>query len=102
ERREATRDELPELVGVTPQIATRLEELAQPGEVLASLDTQRLLRDAIRALPAGEHRLPELSRPLLVFRLAEERARGALDTIPLVRETPLVGRRPQLGQLVEA
>jgi len=92
-----------DLVGVTPQVATRLQELAQPGEILASQDTQRLIRGALSVEPAGEHRLPELSRALPVFRVTGElRPRAGLDSIPLVRETPLVGRRQQLAQLLDA
>ena len=92
-----------DLVGVTPQVATRLQELAQPGEILASQDTQRLIRGALSVEPAGEHRLPELSRALPVFRVTGElRPHAGPHSTPLVRETPLVGRRPQLGQLLDA
>src|SRR5262245_10318010 len=101
ELRQGLNDEPPDMVGPTPQVATRLQELARPGEILASLDTQRLLRDTIRAEPMGEYRLAELSHALAVFRLtSEQQPHGALDTIPLVHETPLVGRRPQLDQLL--
>src|SRR5213078_4435513 len=86
-----------DLVGVTPQVATRLQELAQPGEILASQDTQRLIGGALSMEPAGEHRLPELSRALPVFRVSGElRPDAGLHSIPLV------GRRPQLDQLLDA
>ncbi len=103
EQRPGLHGEALDLVGVTPQVATRLQEFAQPGEILASQDTQRLIRGALSVEPAGERRLPELSRALPIFRLTGElRSHGGLDSIPLVRETPLVGRRQQLAQLLDA
>src|SRR5262245_1358781 len=86
-----------DLVGVTPQVATRLSELAGPGEILASEETQRLLRGAIRSDAAGERRLPELSRALRVFRISGEGG----ESPSFVRETPLVGRGDQLARLVD-
>src|SRR5947199_321131 len=47
-----------DLVGVTPQVATRLQELAQTGEILASQDTQRLIRGALSVEPARAHPPP--------------------------------------------
>src|SRR5438876_997210 len=67
EQRAGFHGEALDLVGVTPQVATRLQELAQSGEILASQDTQRLIGGALSMEPAGEHRLPELSRALPVF-----------------------------------
>ena len=88
------------VVGLTPQIAIRLQELAGPREILVSIDTQRLLRGAVASEPAGEHRIPELSASLAVFRLTEDRRpRAGLETFPWVLETPLVGRSVELQQL---
>src|SRR5437867_3900630 len=56
EQRPGLHGEALDLVGVTPQVATRLQEVAQPGEILASQDTQRLIRGAPSVEPAGERR----------------------------------------------
>ena len=94
--------QLLDMGGVTPRVATRLQELARPGEILASQETQRLLRGTVRCDAAGEHRLPELSRSTLVFRVtADSRSRADTDPTSFVRETPLVGRREPLGRLVD-
>src|SRR5438552_2649192 len=94
--------QLLDMVGVTPRVATRLQELARPGEILASQETQRLLRGTVCCDAAGEHRLPELSHTLLVFRVtADPRPRADTDLTSFVRETPLVGRREPLGRLVD-
>ncbi len=89
-----------DVVGLTPQIAIRLQELARPDEILVSVETQRLLRGTLPLEPAGEHRIPELSASVAVFRLTEDRgARAGLETFPWVFETPLVGRSVELQQL---
>ena len=89
-----------DLVGLTPQVAARLDEQAGPGEVLASEDTRRLLRDAFTAERTGVFRLAELSRPLTVFRLGARREGTGLETVPRVQEAPLVGRELELRRLV--
>src|SRR5207247_11070544 len=66
--------QLLDMAGVTPRVATRLQELARSGEILASQETQRLLRGTVRCDAEGEHRFPELSHTLLVFRVKIGRA----------------------------
>jgi TOMM system kinase/cyclase fusion protein len=91
-----------DVVGLTPQVAARIEELAKPGEIFVSLDTGRLLRNRIGAELVGEHRLDELAADVPIFRLTgEQRATGGLETISFTRETPLIGRTRELGQLLE-
>jgi TOMM system kinase/cyclase fusion protein len=93
---------LQDVVGFTPQVAAALDEIAAPGEVLASADTHRLLRDEISAECAGEFRFPGSSHPTPVFRLlGDRRVLRRAETIP-VRETPLVGRDEQLHQLLRS
>lgn len=91
-----------DLVGPTPQVAIRLDEMAGPGEVLASLDTQRLLRREIEREPAGHCPLPELGSEMPVFRLTGIRQIPVgVETIQSERETRLVGRAKQLERLIE-
>ena len=53
ELRQTSRSGLDQLVGPTPQLATALAELAGPGEVLVSIETQRLLRGRNRLRAGG-------------------------------------------------
>lgn len=100
DQRQATLLGLFDVVGVTPQIATQLEELAKPGEILVSFDTLRLLRNEIASELAGKHRLGDFSADIPVYRLTAERRSGASPTITAGRETPLIGRTPELSQLL--
>src|SRR5207244_2668986 len=101
ELREPTYQGLYDLVGLTPQVAARLDERAAPGEVLVSGDTYRLLRGEFAAETAAEFQPWSHAGTVAVFRLTGERRRTGLETIAWVRETPLIGRTPQLRQLQE-
>jgi TOMM system kinase/cyclase fusion protein len=100
--RRAGAQEAVDLIGPTPQVALRLEALARPGEVLASQDTNRLLRREFEREPAPAGEFPELGGTVPVFRLTGVRqAVAGLETIQSERESPLVGRAAQVEQLVE-
>ncbi len=99
--RESSREALGNIVGRTPQIAADLVELASPGEVLVSIDTQRLLRGDMRTEPAGALDVSAPSERLPVFRLTRLQPSVApQDTVPPIPETPLVGRDRQLDELL--
>ena len=103
EVRQEGRDALGGIVGPTPQVAAALVERARAGEVLVSVDTHRLLRGEMQTEPAGAIELSELTASLQAFRLIREQRHAArLETTPPARETPLVGRARQLGELQEA
>jgi class 3 adenylate cyclase/tetratricopeptide (TPR) repeat protein len=77
--------------GDAVNVAARLEQAAQPGEVLLGDETYRLVRDAVGAEPAPPLDVKGKSEPLAAFRLlsveagAPERRHGA----------PMVGRERQ-------
>ena len=98
-----TRETSLDLVGLTPQVALRLSEMAGASEVLASTDTVRLLRTEIEHEPIGERGVPELGGNIAVCRLTRVRPSAAgVETIHSQRETHLVGRTQQLEQLLAA
>jgi len=91
------------IVGPTPQVAAALMERAGAGEVLVSSATHELLHGEIEAEPEGTLAVSEPSGSLGVFRLiCEQPRRVRLEMPPATRETPLVGRVRQLGDLLEA
>jgi TOMM system kinase/cyclase fusion protein len=87
---------LDELVGITPQLAARLDERAGPGGVLVSGDAHALLRGELAAEPFG--RIEVGGAAVAVFRLGAERP----ELVSWMRETPLVGRAAQLRLLLAA
>src|SRR5439155_459032 len=101
ELRHAGRLELSDLVGLTPQLAIRVEERAAPGEVLASAASVRLARGDIDAEPAGSLADRTGGVELPVYRLQRDQRFGReRQTIPWVQETPLVGRSGEVRQVV--
>ena len=87
-------------VGDPVNVAARLEQAAQPGEVLLGETTYRLVRDAVRAEPVDAVDAKGKSEPVAARRLLEVVA-GAE---PFARrlDAPMVGRESELSQLRQA
>ena len=90
-------------LGATPNVAARIQGLAEPGSVLLSESTRALVGGYFELRPLGEREIKGVSRPLGVYEVA---GRSAADSrFDLAREaglTPAVGRRKELEVLVEA
>jgi class 3 adenylate cyclase/tetratricopeptide (TPR) repeat protein len=85
------------VTGDAVNVAARLEQAAQPGEILIGEGTQRLLRDAVAAEPVEPLALKGKEQPVAAYRLLEvlpgaEAVRRHLDS-------PMVGRDRQLALL---
>jgi class 3 adenylate cyclase/tetratricopeptide (TPR) repeat protein len=83
--------------GDAVNVAARLEQAAQPGEVLIGEPTLALVRDAVEVGPAQPLELKGKSSPVAAYQLmrvrdAPERRHGA----------PFVGRQPELAMLRDA
>ena len=87
------------ITGDAVNVAARLEQAAQPGEVLLGAETRRLVRDAVRTEPI-EIAAKGKPEPLAAFRLADLDPDAASVTRRL--DAPLVGRRSELDQLAAA
>ncbi|MHB8691063.1 MAG: adenylate/guanylate cyclase domain-containing protein [Solirubrobacteraceae bacterium] len=96
------RDEL-DIVGETPHLASRLQEVAPPDSIVISDETRRLIEGYFETEPLGEHTLKGLSRPIAVHRVVRATgAIGRLEAAATRRLTPLVGRDRELLRLQEA
>ena len=87
------------VAGDTANVAARLQQLAEGGEILLGEGTYRLIRHAADAelLPPVE--LRGKAAPLAVYRLREVRSGGAL---PRRLHAPIIGRERERGLLAEA
>jgi class 3 adenylate cyclase len=59
------------IVGGTVNTASRLETLAEPGEIFISYETFALVRDTVHCVEAGEVEVKGIAYPLAVFRVVD-------------------------------
>jgi len=95
-----TRHELLAL-GETPNIAARLQHLAEPNTLVVSAATYQLVAGYFRWKALGAHTLPGLAQPLEVYRvLGASGAQSRLEVAATHGLTPLVGRAQEMGLLL--
>jgi class 3 adenylate cyclase/tetratricopeptide (TPR) repeat protein len=84
------------VTGNSVNLASRLTDCAEPGEILMSETVYRFLADRIRAAPLAKIEIKGLSRPVSIWRLI-----GLVDAAK-APVWPFVGRRAELGQITSA
>ena len=82
------------VVGTTPKLSARLAALAEPGELLVSGSSQRLLRKHFVLDETATRLVDDTTAPVEVFTLRAGDPAGA-------REVPLVGRARELEALLD-
>jgi class 3 adenylate cyclase len=90
------------VVGDTPNMAARLQGLAEPGAVVIAESTRRLLGGAFELEPLGPQPLKGFDAPVLgwaVLREAENLSR--FEASRSQRLTPLVGREHEVALLLD-
>jgi tetratricopeptide (TPR) repeat protein len=87
------------VTGDAVNVAARLEQAADPGEVLIGAETRRLVRDAVR-VETAEIAAKGKAEPVAAFRLLDLDPEA--EAIARRFETPLVGRGAELEQLRHA
>ena len=87
-------------LGETPNIAARLQGLAEPDSVVVSVATYRLVAGLFECQDLGPQTLKGISTPLAVYRVVGESAAQSRFDVAVGRGlTPLVGREEELGLL---
>jgi class 3 adenylate cyclase/DNA-binding winged helix-turn-helix (wHTH) protein len=89
-------------LGETPNIAARLQHLAVPNTLLISAATYQLIAGYFTCAALGEQPLHGLAQPLQVYQVL--RASGVQSRLEVAASrglTPLVGREPEVGLLLE-
>ena len=90
------------VVGDTPNLAARLQALAEPGTVVISQATRNLVGGLFELADLGPRRLKGFAEPLAVWRVeGEGLAEGRFEALHGEHLTPLVGREHELGILLE-
>src|SRR5262249_24183586 len=88
------------IVGETPNIAARLQGLAEPNTVMISEATGQLVQGLFECQARGPQALKGVSAPVPVYRvLRESEAQSRFEAAVRAGLTPLVGREEELGSL---
>jgi class 3 adenylate cyclase/predicted ATPase len=91
-----------DVVGETPNLAARLQGLAEPNSVLISGATHRLVEDYFRCEALGPQAIKGIAEPVPVFRvIGETGVASRVDAAPASALTPLVGRQQETDVLLE-
>jgi class 3 adenylate cyclase/predicted ATPase len=89
-------------LGETPNIAARIQGLAEPNTIAMSEATSRLVQGYFECQDLGAQTLRGVAEPLHVYRVLQESgARGRLDVAVTRGLTPLVGRESEVALLLE-
>ena len=87
-------------LGETPNIASRIQEKAEPGTVYLSAATHRLVVGLFESVDQGEYQFKGLPTPVRLYRaFAASPASDRFDAAVQTGLTPLVGRQEELGLL---
>ncbi|HKA55889.1 MAG TPA: adenylate/guanylate cyclase domain-containing protein, partial [Candidatus Binatia bacterium] len=90
------------IVGETPNLAARLQEVAAPNTVVISGATYRLVQGLFECQDLGSRELKGLPTPLPVYRVvAESEAQSRFEVAMRSGLTPLIGRAHEMGVLRE-
>jgi predicted ATPase/class 3 adenylate cyclase/DNA-binding winged helix-turn-helix (wHTH) protein len=90
----------PLALGVTPNVAARLQGLASPNTLVVSAATHHLVQGYFMVEDLGMHILPGVSTPMQVLRVVRERAvRSRLEAASTHGLTAFVGRAPEVALL---
>jgi TOMM system kinase/cyclase fusion protein len=89
-------------LGETPNVAARLQGIAEPNMLVISAATFQLLGGFFACQPIGTPLLKGIAQPLTVYRvLYESMARSRLEVVGSTGLTSLVGREQEIGLLRE-
>ena len=90
------------MVGETPNLAARLQALAEPGTVLVPASTRRLIGNRFRLQELGRHEVRGFAEPVEAWAIEGVSAsEGRFEAVRSDRLTGFVGREHELGLLME-
>ncbi|GMQ75326.1 MAG: adenylate/guanylate cyclase domain-containing protein [Gammaproteobacteria bacterium] len=91
------------VVGETPNLAARLQGVAQPNQLVIGPVTRRLVGELFELEDGGMHELKGIPEPVRVWRVvAEHEVESRFEAGHVGGGLPLVGRQEELGLLVRS
>jgi class 3 adenylate cyclase/tetratricopeptide (TPR) repeat protein len=90
------------VVGETPNLAARMQTLAEPDTVVIAARTQRLVGGLFELVDLAPQRLKGFAEPIRAYRvLGRSRREDRFEALRGQHLTPLVGRERELGVLLD-
>ena len=90
------------VVGDTPNLASRLQAMAEAGSVVIAPATRQQIGDLFEVADLGSHQVKGFDEPIQVWRVVRESAtQSRFEALHGQRLTPLVGREHEIGLLLE-
>jgi predicted ATPase len=90
------------LVGDTPNLAARLQTLAEPGTIVLATSTRRLLGDLFRLRDLGRHEVKGIAEPVAAWAVEGVSAsESRFEAVRAAGLTDLIGREAELDFLLE-
>jgi predicted ATPase/class 3 adenylate cyclase len=88
------------VVGQTPNLAARLQSLAEPNSVVISRNTRRLVGGLFDLADLGSHHVKGFAKPVRAWRvIGESQVKSRFEALHPAALTPLVGREEELALL---
>ena len=90
------------VVGDTPNLAARLQALAEPGTVVVAASTRRLLGDLFRLRDLGRHEVKGIAEPVAAWAVeGMSPSESRFEAVHVTGLTDLIGRENELNFLLE-
>lgn len=90
------------VIGETPNLAARLQSLAEPGQVVIDTLTRQLLRDAFDLVELGSQNLKGIDEAVPAWRVTGERqVEMRFEALKAGNTLPLVGREHEIALLCD-
>src|SRR5262245_38274377 len=90
------------VVGDTPNIAARLQALAEPGTIVVAASTRRLLGDLFRLRDLGRHEVKGIAEPVAAWAVEGVSAsESRFEAVRAAGLTDFIGREDELEFLLE-
>ena len=90
------------VVGDTPNLAARLQALAEPGTIVVAASTRRLLGDLFRLRDLGRHEVKGIAEPVAAWAVEGVSAsESRFEAVHVAGLTDLIGREDEIDFLLE-